>query len=169
MFTRRIRFLIIAIDIIVALLCAIKGYPVIAGLLFVSAALIAWGHFRNGTVLLVGRAMKQDKLEKAARLLDEIRYPERLSRYQQSQYYFYRGALDLRADRLEPAKAAFDKALEIGMRNETDRAAAYINLGVIAVKEGDKKQARTFLKKIKELKYRPHLRSSIAILERHVK
>ena len=169
MFTRRVRFLIILVDVVVAALCLYYGYWMIAGLLLFSAALIGWGHFRNGTILLAGRAMKQQKLEKAARLLNEIRYPERLARAQRGMYYFYRGALDLHADRLETARAAFDKALAIGLRTETDEAAAYINLGVIAVKEGDKKEARAMLKKIKELKYRPYLRSSIAILERHVK
>lgn len=167
MFTRRIRFLIILVDVIVAILCFYYGYQMIAGLLLLSAALIAWGLFRNGTILLAGRAMKQQKLEKAARLLNEIRYPERLSRAQRSMYYFYRGALDLHAEQLETAKEAFRQALDIGLRTETDQAAAYINLGVIAVKEGDKKKARAMLKKVKELKYRPYLRSSIAILERH--
>jgi len=169
MFSRRIRFLIILVDIVVSILCIVNGYSMIALLLLFSAAFIAWGHFRNGTVLLAGKAMKQEKQEKAARLLGEIRYPERLGRSQRSQYYFLRGALELHGNRLETAKVAFEKALDIGVDNETDEAAAYINLGVIAVKEGDKKQAKSFLKKIEKLKYRPHLRSSIAILERHVK
>ena len=168
MFTRRVRFFIIIVDIVGALVCWRFDMPMITGLLLVSALLIAWGHFRNGTVYLVGRALKQQKLEKAARLMEEIRYPDRLSRMQKGYYYFHEGVLHLHANRLGAAKASFDTALEIGMRTPSDEAAIYINLGVIAVKEGDKKRGRQMLAKAKALKFRPHLRTSMAILERYV-
>lgn len=168
MFTRRVRFVIIAGNIIAAILGWRYGMPTVALLLLLSALFIAWGLFRHGTVYLAGRALKRQKLEKAARLLADIRYPERLSRTQRSYYYFHQGVLDLHAERMEAAKQAFGLALDIGLRTPTDEAATYINLGVIAVKEGNKKRARQMLKKVKKLKYRPHLKTSIAILERHV-
>ena len=150
MFTRRVRFIIIVVNTLVAVLCWRNGMPVLVFLLLLSAVFIAWGLFRHGTVYLAGRALKQQKREKAARLLADIRYPERLSRTQRSYYYFHQGVLDLHAERLEAAKQAFDLALDIGLRTPTDEAATYINLGVIAVKEGDKKRARQLLKKVKK-------------------
>ncbi|MEL7533625.1 MAG: hypothetical protein AAFN10_20090, partial [Bacteroidota bacterium] len=75
MFSTRFRLALMGIFLALAAWLMLKGqYPYGLGLLM-GFGLLVWGYFRNGSVYLAYRRLRQEKYEKAEKLLDEVNRP----------------------------------------------------------------------------------------------
>ena len=69
MFSTRIRWAVIAIDLLLAVYFARKG-PALSAVVLVSAALLIYGHFRYGTVWIACQRFRRGDEAAAVRLLE---------------------------------------------------------------------------------------------------
>ena len=70
-------------------------------------------------------------MQKAASTLSKIKHPEKLIRSQN--YYYYLNGLILSQTQMNQSERFFKKALSIGLRTDTDKAVAKLNLAGLAM------------------------------------
>lgn len=162
MFSARFRLVLMGLFLALAAWLMLKGqYPYGMGLLM-GFGLLVWGYFRNGSVYLAYRRLRQDKYEKAEKLLDEVNRPNWLARVVQGYYYLSRGHIAFQEERYTEAQLHFETAHELRPPNGNDRALILLNLAQLANIQGDKKQARHYLKEAEDEKMSPELAQAMA-------
>ena len=75
---------------------------------------------------------------KAASTLNKIKHPEKLVRSQEA-YYYYLNGLILSQTQMNQSERFFKKALSIGLRTDTDKAVAKLNLAGLAMSRRKKR------------------------------
>ncbi|MEL6590410.1 MAG: tetratricopeptide repeat protein [Bacteroidota bacterium] len=162
MLSARFRFALMGAFLILAAWLMIKGlYPYGLGLLM-GFGLLVWGYFRNGSVYLAYWRLRRDQYDKADRLLDEVQRPKWLGRVVQGYYYLCRGHIAFHEQRYTEAQMHFRTAYELRPPNGNDRALILLNLAQLSNIQGDKKQARQYLKEAETEKMSPELAQAMA-------
>lgn len=95
---------------------------------FFVATVYTISHVKFGPVWLAFQHLRRGNHEKAARLLDSVSDPERLSRSTRGVYHYVRGFIAYRSDDHESAISEFRQALATGQRNAHDRAMVHLYL-----------------------------------------
>ena len=152
MFTPKTRLIII---IGCAILTALsiyqdKTYAAIAAFSFI--LITAYGYIRQGTVYMAFKFIRKNEIQKAEEALALTTKINWLSKTQKGYYYFVKGFIDTARGRVEEAKSAYEKALEIGLRLSNDAALAYANLASLHNRTKNKVKAREYIKKAQEQK-----------------
>ena len=129
MYSPRLRFaLIILLLVSGAAVLFVYQYWTAVLMLWSTAALLAFGHFRYGSIIAVLWALRQGDVEKAGVLLAAIRRPDWLTRRYQAYYYFALGLVSFYKKQLEEGAAHFQKALDLGLRGKQELAITHLNL-----------------------------------------
>ena len=100
--------------------------------LYVTAAILMLTHFLFGTVWTAFSKMRKGKMIEAETLLNQIRRPEWLAKRPKAYFHFIKGVIALQKKELDEGAISLKKAVELGLRNETDTALANLNLAHIA-------------------------------------
>lgn len=117
--------------------------------LYVTAFILLLTHFLFGTVWVAFAQLKRGNVLKAERLLNQIHQPNLLLKRHRAYYHFSKGMIALQKKRLSEGSTYFGKAMELGLRNDTDRALACLNLAHIAFLGKRFEAAREHLQKAK--------------------
>ncbi|MEM6343011.1 MAG: tetratricopeptide repeat protein [Bacteroidota bacterium] len=169
MFSTRFRLALMGLFLALAAWLMLKGqYPYGLGLLM-GVGLLVWGYFRNGSVYLAYRRLRQEKYEKAEKLLDEVNRPNWLSRVVQGYYYLSRGHIAFHEGRYPEAQMHFETAHELRPPNGNDRALILLNLAQLANIQGNKKQARHYLREAEGERMTPELAQAMADYKKKLK
>ena len=144
MFSRPVRFLLIVASV------AFGGYQLyrgsVAGWFYLlAAALLTYGHFRYGPVWLAFRNARRGNLDRARRLLAQVKDPRLLSPGQRA--YFELSSALVAAD-LKNKQAAENHlrlALEQRLRTHNDRALAEVFLAELLIERGAADEAADVL------------------------
>lgn len=118
-----------------------------AWLLFLIAILMITAHFLIGPMTLIQNYIEEGDMEGAQSLLDRIKYPNLLYKPVRSSYYMLRANMSTMTDDLDKAEADLKKGLESGMPEKEYEGTAYLQLGAIAFKKGNTKEAYEHLRK----------------------
>ncbi|MEM6724075.1 MAG: hypothetical protein AAF598_08555 [Bacteroidota bacterium] len=104
-------------------------------------------HFRFGAVWGAFRQLKIGNIEKAEQLIHHIKRPEWLARRARAYFFLVEGISALHSQDLDTGKEALTKALDMGIRSDTDQGLAMINLAQIYFLEKDYEQSDKWLAK----------------------
>lgn len=119
--------------------------------LLLPAGLVLFTYFRNERILLSLWHMRKSDLEKAEKALLGIRNPEKsLIKGQLAYYYLLLGMIESQR-KVGKAETLLRKALSTGLRMDSDKALAKLNLAGIALTKRRKKEAQILLTEVKKL------------------
>ncbi|MFT5970451.1 MAG: hypothetical protein ACI8ZO_000963 [Flavobacteriales bacterium] len=137
--------------------------------LFFIAAIFVLLYFRNENIIIAFYHLRKGDMVKAEKALDKIKQPEYLVKGQQAYYYFLRGIMDSQTRSLGKAESALRKALNIGLRNDSDKAMAKLNLAGIAMNKRRKREATSLLAEAKKLDKRNMLDEQLKMMKQQLK
>jgi len=119
----------------------------IAWLPFLIAVLMVVAHFMVGPMTLIQTYIEEGDMEGAQNLMNRVKYPNLLYKPVRSSYYMLRANMSTMTDDLDKAEADLRKGLEAGMPEKEYEGTAYLQLGAIAFKKGNTKEAYEHLRK----------------------
>lgn len=119
----------------------------IAWIPFLVAILMVVAHFMVGPMTLIQGYIEDGDMEGAQKLLNRVKYPKLLYKPVRSSYYMLRANMSTMSEDLDQAEADLKKGLEAGMPEKEYEGTAYLQLGAIAFKKGNTKEAYEYLRK----------------------
>src|SRR6187401_2747709 len=134
----------IAIAVVLIALGLLLGFKVtwwIAWIPFLIAVLMIVAHFMVGPMTLLQGYMEAGDMEGAQKMLGKVKNPKWLYKPLRSSYYMLRGQLSAGSDNLDMAEADFKQSIASGMTEKGAEGTAYLQLGSIAAKKGNVKEA----------------------------
>ena len=91
--------------------------------------------------------MESGDMEGAQKLLEKVKFPDLLYKPIRSSYYMLQANFSTVGDDLDKAEAQLRKGLETGMPEKDYEGTAYLQLGAIAQRKGNTKEAYEHLRK----------------------
>ena len=124
--------------------------------------------FKDERIIKAFYHLRKNDMIKAQKTLSKIKYPEKLIRSQEA-YYYYLNALVLSQSQMNQAEKLFKKSLSIGLRSNTDKAVAKLNLAGLSISRRKKREATTLLTEVKALDKYNMLDDQIKIMKQQLK
>jgi tetratricopeptide (TPR) repeat protein len=104
-------------------------------------------YFMVGPMTLIQGYMESGDMEGAQKLLKKVKFPNLLYKPIRSSYYMLQANFSTIGEDLDSAEAQLRKGLESGMPEKEYEGTAYLQLGAIAQKKGNTREAFEHLKK----------------------
>src|ERR1700743_3137914 len=139
----------IPIAVILIALGFLIGFKVtwwIAWIPFLVGILMIVAYFLVGPMTLIQGYMESGDMEGAQKLLAKVKYPNLLYKPIRSSYYMLQSNFSTMGDDLDLAEQQLKKGLEAGTEKEYE-GTTYLQLGAIAQKKGNTKEAYEHLRK----------------------
>lgn len=124
--------------------------------------------FRNEWILLTMVQLRQQNMEKATKHLNRIKQPQYLIKRQRAFYYYLRGITGREGLKLSETEKLYRKALNIGLKQDYDKAMAKLNIAAICMQTGRRREAETLLAESKKLDTKGMLTEHIKDLKKHM-
>lgn len=119
----------------------------VSWIFFLIAIIMVIAHFMIGPITLIQKHVEDGDIEGAQALLDRVKYPNLLYKPVRSAYYMLKSNFSTMNENFDSAEADIRKSLEAGITDKGVEGGAYLQLGMIAYKKGDKKGAYENLRK----------------------
>jgi tetratricopeptide (TPR) repeat protein len=119
----------------------------IAWIPFLVALIMIAAYFLIGPMTLIQGYMESGDMEGAQKLLKLVKYPDLLYKPIRSSFYMLQANFSTMGDDLDKAESQLRKGLESGMPEKEYEGTAYLQLGAIAQKKGNTKEAFEHLRK----------------------
>lgn len=119
----------------------------IAWIPFLVALIMIAAYFLIGPMTLIQGYMESGDMEGAQKLLKQVKYPDLLYKPIRSSFYMLQANFSTIGDDLDKAESQLRKGLESGMPEKEYEGTAYLQLGAIAQKKGNTKEAFEHLRK----------------------
>lgn len=155
-----VRKFIVLYRLPIALLCIafgvyltgwVKNGVYTSWLFFLIGILTIVAHFMVGPITLIQRYVENGDVEGAQALLARVKYPKFLYKPIRSAYYMLKSQFSTIGENYDDAEADIRESLKAGIKEKGMEGTAYLQLGSIAFKKGDKKGAYTNMRKAVEL------------------
>lgn len=150
----KIRHLIVLNRIPLAILLLALGFLLgfkvtwwIAWIPFLVAILMVVAHFMIGTMTLIQGSIESGDMDGAQLLLKKIKNPNWLYKPIRSSYYMLQANFSTMGEDLDTAEAQLRKGLEAGLPEKEFEGTAYLQLGAIAMRKGNTKEAYEHMRK----------------------
>ncbi len=111
------------------------------------ALLMVVAHFMAGPVTIMQRYIEDGDVEGAQKILKKVKYPNLLYKPIRSAYYMLKANFSTMGDDLDAAEAELRKGLESGSADKDFQGTALLQLGSIAYRKGNMKEAYEHLRK----------------------
>lgn len=119
----------------------------IAWIPFLVAAIMITAYFLIGPMTLIQGYIESGDMEGAQKLLKLVKYPNLLYKPVRSSFYMLQANFSTMGEDLDQAEAQLRKGLETGGGEKEFEGTAYLQLGAIAHKKGNTKEAYEHLRK----------------------
>ena len=119
----------------------------VSWIFFLIAILMVVAHFMIGPITLIQKHVENGDIEGAQALLNRVRYPNLLYKPVRSAYHMLKSNFSTMNENFEDAEKHILKGLDAGIGDEQVEGGAFLQLGMIAYKKGDKKAAYEHLRK----------------------
>lgn len=119
----------------------------IAWIPFLVAIITIVAHFMIGPMTLVQGYIEDGDMEGAQKMLKRVKNPKLLYKPVRSSYYMMRANFSTMTEDLDSAEADLREGLRAGMPEKEYEGTAYLQLGSIAFKKGNTKEAYENLRK----------------------
>lgn len=136
------------------------------GMIFVTA-IMAIFVFRSIRLIIAFFQLRQQKMDKAKRWLMRTN-PDKLWKSQRGYWYYLNGSVEVNNNMTE-AERSFKQALKLGLRMDHDKAAAKLNLAVVALSKNKQREGKNLLNEAKKLDKRGLLKKDIKMIEKAMK
>ena len=164
MFTAPIRLALFAVCIGLGVYGLYTGQAT-AWAYLLAAVLLVYGHFRYGPVWLAWRAVRNNDLERAKRLLAGVSNPGSLRPDQSAYFSFAQGLVALNEGDLGAAVEHLTKASEGKLRTSNDRSLAVMYLSAAKFDLGEQDAARALLEKARSIPHKSGVASFLDDLD----
>jgi tetratricopeptide (TPR) repeat protein len=141
------------------------GYGILVLLLM---GLVILSIFRDERILKAFYHLRKNDMQKAEATLSKIKHPEKLIKSQEA-YFYYLNGLVLSQTQMNKAEKFFKRALTIGLRNDTDKAVAKLNMAGLAMSRRRKREATTLLAEVKKLDKHNMLEDQVKMMKQQLK
>lgn len=145
MFTNTARLLVAAAFTLLAAFFVYQHTYELAAVAFLFAALLIWGYFKEGTIILAAKQFHVKNYSKAESLLLQIKNPEWLSSKRRGFYEFMMGGVSLHKQDYEAADLHYERATQYPLRSVNDHVAALVHIVNISIRQSNYERARTYL------------------------
>jgi len=115
--------------------------PMLVSILMVVA------YFMLGPMTLIQGYMESGDIEGAQKLLKQVKFPNLLYKPIRSTYFMIQANFSTMSEDLDTAEIQLKKSLETGMAEKEFEGSTYMQLGFIAYKKGNTKEAYEHLRK----------------------
>jgi tetratricopeptide (TPR) repeat protein len=136
-------------------------------MIFVTA-IIVLTIFRNEWIILAFNQLRLQNTEKAAKYLDRIKQPQYLVKGQRAYYYYLKALTGRDSMKMQESEKLFRKALNIGLKQDHDKAMAKLNLAAVCMGTGRRREAEALLTEAKKLDKKGMLTEHIKNLKKHM-
>lgn len=168
MLTKKARIWVIAIAILLLLWTLYEQVYEISAVIGIGIALLVWGYFREGTVVMAAREFHEKNYDAAEELLKEIKDPDKLSRHRRGFYEFIYGNLELNRQNYPEAEKHFQIASNFPLRNQNDKAIVLVHLANLNLRKKDPERALAYVEKAKTFKITSRVRNIIENIEQEI-
>ena len=141
------------------------GYGIVV---LIIMGLVILSIFKDERIVKAFYHLRKNDMQKAASTLSKIKHPEKLIRSQEA-YYYYLNGLILSQTQMNQSERFFKKALSIGLRTDTDKAVAKLNLAGLAMSRRKKREATTLITEAKKLDKHNMLDDQLKMMKQQLK
>ena len=141
------------------------GYGIVV---IIIMGLVILSIFKDERIVKAFYHLRKNDMQKAASTLSKIKHPEKLIRSQEA-YYYYLNGLILSQTQMNQSERFFKKALSIGLRTDTDKAVAKLNLAGLAMSRRKKREATTLITEAKKLDKHNMLDEQLKMMKQQLK
>ena len=141
------------------------GYGIVV---LIIMGLVILSIFKDERIVKAFYHLRKNDMQKAASTLNKIKHPEKLIRSQEA-YYYYLNGLILSQTQMNQSEKFFKKALSIGLRTDTDKAVAKLNLAGLAMSRRKKREATTLITEAKKLDKHNMLDEQLKMMKQQLK
>ena len=141
------------------------GYGIVV---LIIMGLIILSIFKDERIVKAFYHLRKNDIQKAASTLNKIKHPDKLIRSQEA-YYYYLNGLILSQTQMNQSERFFKKALSIGLRTDTDKAVAKLNLAGLAMSRRKKREATTLITEAKKLDKHNMLDEQLKMMKQQLK
>ena len=141
------------------------GYGIVA---LIIMGLVILSIFKDERIVKAFYHLRKNDMQKAASTLSKIKHPEKLIRSQEA-YYYYLNGLILSQTQMNQSEKFFKKALSVGLRTDTDKAVAKLNLAGLAMSRRKKREATTLITEAKKLDKHNMLDEQLKMMKQQLK
>ena len=141
------------------------GYSIVV---LIIMGLVILSIFKDERIVKAFYHLRKNDMQKAASTLNKIKHPEKLIRSQEA-YYYYLNGLILSQTQMNQSERFFKKALSIGLRTDTDKAVAKLNLAGLAMSRRKKREATTLITEAKKLDKHNMLDEQLKMMKQQLK
>jgi Flp pilus assembly protein TadD len=115
------------------------------------AVLMVVAHFLIGPMSLIQHFIENGDIEGAQKLLGKVKYPNLLYKPVRSSYHMLQANVHTMTEDLDKAESSLRKSLEDGITDKSFEGTAYLQLGAIAQRKGNTKEAYEQIRKALQL------------------
>lgn len=144
-FSPAIRLIIAALAMVCAFYLALIPTP-LAFLFTAITVWLAWDYVRNSTVWGAFMAFRSGRIEEMKHLLEQVKYPNRLSPVSTAYYHWLKGVSEVADGRYGAAQVFLLLAAGGALRSTNDRSLVQCLLGEVALQLQNHEQAREHLR-----------------------
>lgn len=168
MLTKKARLWVIGIAVILLAWTISQQVYEITAVLGIGIALLVWGYFREGTVVMAAREFHAKNYDGAEELLKEIEDPDRLGKHRRGFYEFIYGNVELHRQNYEEAEKHFQIASKFPLRNQNDKAIVLVHLANLSLRKKDNGRALVYVEKAKTYKITSRVKNIILKIESEI-
>jgi len=169
MLTKKARIWVLAIAVILLFWTLYQQVYEISAAIGIGIALLVWGHFREGTVVMAARRFHEKNYDAAEELLKEIKDPDALGRHRRGFYEFIYGNIELHRQNYAEAEKHFQIASNFPLRNQNDKAIVLVHLANLNLRKRMPERARTYVDIAQGLKISARVKNIIQNIEHEIK
>ena len=145
----RIRYLLILLFLLIGMLLHYQVGIGGAWYCYAASVILFVSYYLFGTVGAAFAKLRKGKVEEAEKLIRMTRKPEFLLPRHRAYYHFTSGMIALQKKELDRGEKHLKSALAAGLRNDTDKALASLNLAHIYFVQKRPADSNTFLQQAK--------------------
>lgn len=168
MFTRKARFWVIGVAIILLGWTITEKVYEITAIIGIGIAMLVWGYFKEGTVVMAAREFHAKNYDGAEELLKEIEDPDRLGRHRRGFYEFIYGNVELHRQNYEEAEKHFQIASNFPLRNQNDKAIVMVHLANLALRKKEYTRAQAYVDKAKTYRISARVKNIVVKIESEI-
>jgi tetratricopeptide (TPR) repeat protein len=136
----------------------------VAGALFISVAI-----FRQGSVSLAIKAIRENNIPRAKFHVKETINPDWLSPSFQAYHFMAKGYVEASEGHVDDAIASFEKSLTYKVKHQEDKAVVHFQLAMLYSEKRDFEKAKELIGMVKKMNPNPKLSEQLKIAERKLK
>ena len=168
MFTRKARLWVIGVAVFLLGWTISQQVYEINAVIGIGIALLIWGYFREGTVVMAAREFHAKNYDGAEELLKEIEDPDKLGKHRRGFYEFIYGNVELHRHNYEEAEKHFQIASRFPLRNQNDKAIVLVHLANLNLRKKEYERAAAYVDRAKSYKITSRVKTIIEKIESEI-